>query len=130
MNGAAMARGASAGDVAAGAPARTAPATKRARIWWLVHQWAGLKFSLLLSFGRHAPFYQLFYALPYASTIRNPGKFLAPLGMAQTTRSSSGLPVGSRAVTVTVPANPYGAARDSARRFATHFTAGRISSAP
>jgi len=32
--------------------------------------------SLLLSFGRFAPFYQLFYALPYASTIRNPGKFL------------------------------------------------------
>ncbi len=24
--------------------------TKRARIWWLVHQWAGLKFSVLLSF--------------------------------------------------------------------------------
>jgi hypothetical protein len=33
--------------------------------------------SLLLSFGRFAPwFYQVFYALPYASTIRNPGKFL------------------------------------------------------
>lgn len=32
--------------------------------------------SLLLSFGRFAPFYQLFYALPYASTIRNPGKFM------------------------------------------------------
>jgi hypothetical protein len=32
--------------------------------------------SLLLAWGRFAPFYQLFYALPYASTIRNPAKFL------------------------------------------------------
>jgi len=32
--------------------------------------------SLLLSYGRFAPFYQFFYALPYASTIRNPVKFL------------------------------------------------------
>jgi hypothetical protein len=31
--------------------------------------------SLLLSYGRFAPFYQLFYALPYASTMRIPGKF-------------------------------------------------------
>lgn len=27
-----------------------APARKKARIWWIVHQWAGLKFSVLLSF--------------------------------------------------------------------------------
>ncbi len=32
--------------------------------------------SLLLAFGRFAPFYQLVYALPYFSTIRNPIKFL------------------------------------------------------
>lgn len=32
--------------------------------------------SLLLAFGRFAPFYQFFYALPYASTIRNPAKFI------------------------------------------------------
>jgi len=31
--------------------------------------------SLLLAFGRFAPFYRLLYALPYFSTIRNPGKF-------------------------------------------------------
>jgi hypothetical protein len=40
--------------------------------FWL----AVLVISLLLSFGRHAPFYQLFYALPYASAIRNPDKFM------------------------------------------------------
>lgn len=39
--------------------------------------WAALAgVSLLLAYGRFAPFYQLFYALPYASTIRNPVKFI------------------------------------------------------
>jgi uncharacterized iron-regulated membrane protein len=28
----------------------TPPRTKAARVWWLVHQWAGLKLSILLSF--------------------------------------------------------------------------------
>jgi hypothetical protein len=37
--------------------------------------------SLLLAFGRHAPFYQLLFALPYSSTIRNPVKFLHPLNL-------------------------------------------------
>jgi hypothetical protein len=32
--------------------------------------------SLLLAWGRFAPFYQFLYALPYASTIRNPAKFI------------------------------------------------------
>jgi hypothetical protein len=32
--------------------------------------------SVLLSFGHFAPFYQLIYALPYFSTIRNPVKFI------------------------------------------------------
>ena len=43
-------------------------------IWF----WAGvLVVSLLLSWGRFAPaFYKLVYALPYASTIRNPAKFI------------------------------------------------------
>jgi hypothetical protein len=35
----------------------------------------------LLAFGRFAPFYQLIYALPYFSTIRNPIKFLHPFHM-------------------------------------------------
>jgi uncharacterized iron-regulated membrane protein len=38
------------GGSGAGASSGAAPATKRARVWWLVHQWAGLKFSVLLSF--------------------------------------------------------------------------------
>ena len=38
--------------------------------------------TLLLAFGRYAPFYQLFYALPYASTIRNPMKFMHLFHMA------------------------------------------------
>jgi hypothetical protein len=35
-----------------------------------------LMVSLLLAFGRFAPFYALLYKLPYFSTIRNPTKFL------------------------------------------------------
>ena len=34
--------------------------------------------SLLLSWGRHAPFYQFVYALPYFSSIRNPMKLMHP----------------------------------------------------
>jgi hypothetical protein len=49
----------------------TAPEKKL--IWF----WAGLSaIALLLAWGRWSFFYQLFYLLPYASTIRNPGKFL------------------------------------------------------
>ena len=39
-------------------------------------------FSLLFSWGRHAPFYQIVYALPYFSSIRNPMKFMHPCHMA------------------------------------------------
>jgi hypothetical protein len=34
--------------------------------------------SVLLAWGRHAPFYKIVYALPYFSTIRNPIKFMHP----------------------------------------------------
>lgn len=45
--------------------------------------WAGAALvSLLLAYGRHAPFYQFFYQLPYFSTIRNPIKFIHPLSVA------------------------------------------------
>jgi len=48
-------------------------ATQRRLIWF----WAGMALiCLLFAYGRHAPFYQFFYALPYASTIRNPVKFI------------------------------------------------------
>ncbi len=46
---------------------------QRQWIWF----WMAVAFvSLLLAFGRYAPFYRLFYALPYVSTIRNPAKFM------------------------------------------------------
>jgi hypothetical protein len=48
-----------------------APAHRKA-IWF----WSAVGFvALLLAFGRFAPFYQVIYALPYFSTIRNPAKF-------------------------------------------------------
>ena len=37
--------------------------------------------SILLALGRYAPFYQLPYAVPYFSTIRNPIKFMHPFHM-------------------------------------------------
>ncbi|MHC1769180.1 MAG: hypothetical protein AB9869_33680 [Verrucomicrobiia bacterium] len=48
----------------------------------LIAFWAGAALiSLLLAFGRHAPFYQFFYQLPYFSTIRNPIKFIHPFAV-------------------------------------------------
>jgi hypothetical protein len=49
--------------------------SERRMVWF----WTGAAaVSLLLAWGRHAPFYQFFYALPYFSTIRNPVKFMHP----------------------------------------------------
>jgi hypothetical protein len=42
---------------------------------WIWFWLAIFAVSLLLAFGRFAPFYQFLYALPYFSTIRNPAKF-------------------------------------------------------
>ena len=43
---------------------------------WIWFWSAVLLASLLLAFGRFAPFYQILYMLPYFSTIRNPAKFI------------------------------------------------------
>ncbi|MDA1277380.1 MAG: YfhO family protein [Verrucomicrobia bacterium] len=52
---------------------------ERRAIWF----WGAVALiSLAFSFGRHAPFYQFIYSLPYFSTIRNPIKFLHPFHMA------------------------------------------------
>jgi hypothetical protein len=52
---------------------------ERKQLWcWF----ALLIVSLLLGWGRYAPFYRLVYALPYFSTIRNPFKFLFPFSLA------------------------------------------------
>jgi hypothetical protein len=48
-------------------------ARERRFIWfWL----AGALVSLLMACGRFAPFYRFFYALPFASVMRNPAKFI------------------------------------------------------
>ena len=50
--------------------------TERRRVWF----WFGVfLISLVLSWGRHFPLYQLFYSLPGAANIRNPIKFLHTL---------------------------------------------------
>jgi hypothetical protein len=54
-------------------------AAQRRLLWfWL----AAAVLSLLLAFGRYAPFYQWLYALPYASKIRNPVKFIHVFSLA------------------------------------------------
>jgi len=48
---------------------------ERKQIWF----WAAAAMvALLFAWGRHAPFYQILYAMPYFSTIRNPMKFMHP----------------------------------------------------
>jgi hypothetical protein len=45
---------------------------ERKLLWF----WTGVALlCVLVGFGRYAPFYQLFYALPFASTMRSPSKF-------------------------------------------------------
>ena len=46
---------------------------QRKLLWFLT---GTMVVCLLLAFGRHAPFYQFLYMLPYFSTIRNPAKFI------------------------------------------------------
>lgn len=55
------------------------PEIQKRFIWFWA---AALIISLLLSWGRFAPFYQFLYMLPYFSTIRNPAKFLAIFDLA------------------------------------------------
>jgi hypothetical protein len=48
--------------------------TRERRFLWF---WlAGALVTLLMAYGRFAPFYRFFYALPFASIIRNPAKFI------------------------------------------------------
>jgi hypothetical protein len=69
------------------------PAGHRPLVWF----WAVVLIgSLLLAWGRFAPFYQFAYMLPYASTIRNPAKFLVPFDMAIITLFAYGVDILSR----------------------------------
>jgi hypothetical protein len=49
---------------------------------WILF-WSGQAFvSLLLAFGKFAPFYRFVYVLPFASSMRNPAKFIHPVNCA------------------------------------------------
>ncbi|MFO1486940.1 MAG: hypothetical protein U1F65_00540 [Verrucomicrobiota bacterium] len=61
---------------------------QRKLIWFLG---LSLLLSLLFAYGKYAPFFQFVYALPYASTIRNPGKFLAIFTFSMTVLAAFGL---------------------------------------
>ena len=62
--------------------------TERKLIWFWA---AAFGVSLLLAYGRYAPFFQFVYAIPYASTMRNPGKFLAVFTFAVTVLTAYGI---------------------------------------
>jgi len=64
------------------------PNSQRRLIWFLAVVSIG---SLLLAYGRFAPFYKFFYLLPYASAIRIPTKFLYVLTMAIVTLFAYGI---------------------------------------
>jgi hypothetical protein len=77
---------------------------QRRFIWF----WAVLGIaSLLLAWGRFAPFYQFFYMLPYASTIRNPGKFGHIMDWAMLVLFAYGI----HGLSARLAANPAGAGR-------------------
>ncbi len=67
--------------------------TQKRFVWFWAAVLAG---SLLLSWGRFAPFYKVFYSLPYASTIRNPTKFILPFSWAAVILFAYGVHVLSR----------------------------------
>jgi len=55
--------------------AQTFSTLEKKLIWF----WAAMfVVGVIFGWGRFAPFYQFFYALPYMSTIRNPMKFMHP----------------------------------------------------
>ncbi len=69
-------------------------ATQKKFVWFWLVVLAG---SLLLSWGRFAPaFYKMFYALPYASTIRNPAKFILTFSWATVILFGYGVHILSR----------------------------------
>ena len=68
--------------------------TQKRFIWFWAIVLVG---SLLLSWGRFAPaFYKMFYALPHASTIRNPAKFIIVFSWATVILFAYGVHVLSR----------------------------------
>jgi hypothetical protein len=63
------------------------PAERKLILFWGVVAFA----ALLFAWGRFAPFYQILYALPYFSSIRNPVKFMFVLNFALTILFAYGL---------------------------------------
>src|ERR1044071_4339493 len=81
---------------------------QRKFIWF----WAAAAFiSVLLAFGRYAPFYQFVYMVPYFSTIRNPAKFTHPFNWSLVILFAYGIHGLSRrylAASSTSPPSPRG----------------------
>jgi hypothetical protein len=97
-------------------------AAQKKIIWF----WTAVIFvALLLAWGRFAPFYQFFYALPYVSTIRNPDKFLFVCSWAVVILSGYGVHALSRRYLEVPAGNPASSAgqRTKDRNFNRKWTA-------
>ncbi len=91
---------------------RTKDSPFSAREKKLIWFWAAMALiSLLLAFGRHAPFYRLIYYLPFFSTIRNPIKFMQPFQMALVILCAYGLEAVAR-LYLSKSAAQFGSLRD------------------
>lgn len=73
---------------------------QRYMIWFWT---AALVVTLLLSWGRFAPFYHFIYVLPYFSTIRNPAKFMAIFYLAMVIIFAFGIDALNRRYLQTAP---------------------------
>src|SRR5262249_50082342 len=94
---------------------------QRKLLWFLTGTMA---VCLLLSYGRHAPFYQFLYALPYFSTIRNPAKFIHILTFALVIAFAYGLDGLSRRYLTATALNGAKGAWGRANRFDRRWVLG------
>lgn len=85
------------------------PASKRKHLWFWVTAAAA---SLLLAFGRFAPFYQFIFPLPYFHNIRNPAKFLEIFSLALIVLFAHGIDVLDRRSGATLPSSGSGGFRN------------------
>lgn len=94
--------------------AKPRPRKKTARLWWEVHQWAGLKFSILLSFilltGTLATLsHEIDWLLRPAMRV-DPATVAAEVDWAAVARTAAGEAGSGRVISLEVPIDPWFAA--------------------
>ncbi len=89
------------------APVRARPAPKAARVWWVVHQWVGLKLSLFMTFvlftGTLAVMSHEIDWLLQPSLRVAPSSVEGPVAWAQIARNAAEYPGDARATAIEAP---------------------------